>query len=174
MTLKNNYHWGTIKILLVLFLQFSCGQAVKKKPTTDTPKFETTTLTVEISKKNCLAILLAKDGTINRRGTGIIDTADKAFFMGINRDDVFGSLMATISDDLLSYCGQAHGNCDTTKPTYKVTVSFSDDKSIGTGFEYCINGTVDDLPKPIREYIKNAIKLTDPWYQAQKKQINKS
>src|SRR5689334_5911163 len=103
MNFKDSNKLKMMKYLLILFvsslLQFSCGQAGNKKPIADTNKFENTTLTVEISKKHCLAILLAKDGTINRKGSGIVDTTDKAFFMGITRDGVFDSLMGTVSDD---------------------------------------------------------------------------
>lgn len=174
---KNNYQLITEKLLFIImlpiFLQFSCGQASNKKPSADTAKFETATLTVEIAKKHCLAILLAKDGTINRKGSGVVDTADKAFFMGITRDGVFDSLMGTVSDDLLAYSGKTDFNCDTTRQTYIVRITFADHTS-AFGITYCVNGTIDDLPKPIREYITNAIKLTEPWYQAQKKQVSKN
>ena len=176
MNLKNNYQLRVVKIVSILFLlilQLSCGQAAKKKATADTSKFENTTLTIEISKEHCLAILLAKDGTINRKGSGIVDTADKAFFMGITRDGVFDSLMGTVSDDLLAYSGKTDFNCDTTRQTYIVRITFAD-HTAAFGISYCTNGTIDDLPKPIREYITNAIKLTEPWYQAQKKQVSKN
>lgn len=173
---QNDHQLKIIKTLFILsvpiVLQFSCGQTNNKKTFADKNQFETTAITVAISNKNCLAILLAKDGTINRKGTGIADSTDKDFFMGISKEKVFDSLMKTVSDDLLSYCGQIHFNCDTTKQTYKVTITFSDNKS-DTGFEYCINGTQTELPKPISEYITNAIKITDPWYQTQKGFKNK-
>ncbi|HLK30747.1 MAG TPA: hypothetical protein VKT28_19375 [Puia sp.] len=155
-----------------ILLLFSCGQAINKKTVADKSKFQTTTIEVNISNNPCLAILLAKDGTINRNGSGVIDSVDKDLFMGITEEKVFDSLMQTVSDDLLSYCGQTYLNCDTTKQTYKVTVSFSDNKS-DIGFEYCVNGTQDDIPKPISEYIMNAIKITDPWFQTQKKLTDK-
>lgn len=176
MKLKNNHQLKIIKTLFILFLpillQFSCGQTGNKKTIADKNQFTTATLEVDISNKNCLAILLAIDGTVNRKGSGIVDPTDKDFFMGITKEKIFDSLIETVSNDLLSYCGQTLLNCDTTKQTYKVTISFSDNKS-DIGFEYCINGTLNDLPKPIREYITNAIKMTDPWYQTQKSLINK-
>lgn len=174
---QNNHQLKIIKTLFILsvpiLLQPSCGQTNNKKTFADKNQFQTATIEVDISNKNCLAILLAKDGTINRKGTGIPDSTDKDFFMGISKEKIFDSLMKIVSADLLSYGGQTHLNCDTTKQTYKVTISFSDNKS-DIGFEYCINGTQNDLPKPISEYITNAIKITDPWYQTQKGVKNKN
>jgi hypothetical protein len=155
----------------ILFL-FSCEGTGNKKTNTDTNQFMAMTLDVEISNTNCLAILLAKDGTINRKGNGIADSAEKDFFMGITEEKPFDKLMATVSNDLLSYCGKTSPGCDTTRLTCKVKTSFADNTS-ETGFEYCVNGNINDLPEPIKEYITNAIKVTDPWYQTQKKLIKK-
>jgi hypothetical protein len=174
--MKINSALKRIKKLLFLFLQvgflFSCGQTSNEKASVNKDQFVATTLEVDISNKNCLDILLAKDGTINRKGSDIVDSTDKNFFMGISDEKLFDNLIETVPDDLLSYCGQPSPNCDTTKQTCKVKMSFSSNKS-DTGFEYCINGTLNDLPKPIKEYIANAIKITDPWYQTQKNLINK-
>ena len=157
--------------ILVLFL-ISCGGSGSKKTNADTSQFMAMTLDVEISGKNCLAILLANDGTINRKGSAIVDTTDKSFFMGTSPEKQFDKLMATVSDDLLSYLGKTSLTCDPTNQTYKVRATFSGNTS-ETGFEYCVNGTINDLPGPIKKYITNAIEATDPWYQSQKKLINK-
>jgi hypothetical protein len=176
MNIRNNRHLKTLKRLFIFSISFlllsACGQPGSKNAGVNKNLFTTTTIEVDISNKNCLAILLAKDGTINRSGSGTVDSTDKDFFMGIIKEKIFDSLLETVSNDLLSYCGQTLLNCDTTKQTCKVTISFSDNKS-DTGFDYCINGTLNDLPKPMIDYITNAIKMTDPWYQAQKSLINK-
>ena len=161
-----------LRILLIpIFLQISCKEPVHKSKI-DKNKFEATTLEVDISNKDVLMILLAKDGTINREGSGVIDTAGNNYFIGMTKEPVFDSLMHSITDSLISYFDKPNSNCDTTKANIKVTATF-DDKESTTGFEYCINGTQNDLPAPIREYIANAMRLTDPWYQEQKSMIKK-
>lgn len=153
--------------LPLLLLLAACGETNTQNAGIDKNQFSALTLEVEISNENCLAILLAKDGTINRARSGYMDSTDKDFFMGVSSENLFDSLMATVSGDLMGYCNQPPPACDTTKPTYKVEFSFSGSTS-GIGAEYCTNGTIDNLPKPIKEYITNAIKITDPWYQSQK------
>lgn len=171
-TLADRRSTNLLVISILILSQLSCGQASNKKAKSSAGQFAAMTLEVEISNKNCLAILLANDGTINRSGSGIVDTTDKNFFMGRTEDKPFDKLMATVSDDLLSFCEKTPPKCDTLKQTYKVKASFSG-SSGDTGFEYCINGTANDLPAPIKEYITHAIDITDPWYQAQMKMINK-
>jgi hypothetical protein len=152
---------------LPILLFFSCGQTSSKKSVENKSQFQAVILEVEISNKNSLAILLAKDGTINRKGSGIADSTDKDFYMGVTQDKIFDTLMETVSSDLLSYCGKTLPGCDTTKQTCKVTASFAGAES-DTGFVYCVNGTFNDLPRPIKEYIANAIRVTDAWFQKQK------
>jgi hypothetical protein len=154
-------------LLQLMILLSACGESNIQKTNVDKNQFTALTLEVDISNKNCLAILLARDGTINRVGSGIVDSTDKDFFMGMTTEKLFDNLMETVSGDLMAYCNQAPPTCDTTRQICKVKFSFSGITS-GIGGEYCINGTVNDLPKPIKEYIANAIKITGPWYQLQK------
>jgi len=174
-------HTITTGFLLICFctlLFVSCADRNGNK--TDAEKrsetiqqYDGVTIDVEISNKNYLAILLAKDGTINRKGTGVVDSTDKAFFMGITDTKPFDSLMNGISTELLSYCNKPGPRCDSLRQNYKVKISFGNNVSV-CEIDYCVNGTMDDLPRPIREFIEKAIAVTDPWYQTQKETMLKN
>ena len=155
----------------VIFL-LSCGQISNKRVIIDKTQFMATTIEVDISKKNSLAILLAKDGTINRNGSALADSTDNDLFMGVTNEKIFDSLMETVSDDLLSYANKANPFCDTAKQTCRVKISFAGNTSEST-IDYCVKGTMNDLPAPIKEYIDNAIRITGTWYQTQKDLIKK-
>jgi len=157
----------------VLILAFvSCSGGNEKKGSEAVQQYDGVTLNVDISGVDCLAILLASDGTINRKGSGNVDTLDKNFFMGLTTKGAFDSLMGSISNDLLAYCNTSQPNCDTVKQTYKVKIAFGNSNT-SCEIEHCVNGTINDLPKPIKAFIEKAIVVTDSWYQSQRKLLNK-
>jgi len=159
-------------IAIPVLCLFSCGQISNKQTTIDKKQFQATTIEVDISNKNSLAILLVKDGTINRKGSALADSTDNDLFMGITNEKIFDSLMKTVSDELLSYSNKANPFCDTAKQTCRVKISFASNTSERT-IDYCVNGTMNDLPAPIKEFIDNAIRITGTWYQTQKDLIKK-
>lgn len=172
MTIRKVNLVSTTSLLFVLSIQtllfVSCAEGNSKKEQKEVQKYDGVTIDVDISNKNSLAILLAKDGTINRKGSAVLDSLDKSFFIGITKDKLFDSLMNGISDDLLAYCNTNPVNCDTTKQTCKVKIAFGNDNYV-CEIEQCVNGTLSDHPKAIREFIEKAMMVTDSWYQAQKK-----
>jgi len=174
MTVKKVNYIIAISSLLAFFIQtlvfVSCAERNDKKKNEE--KYDGVTIEIDISNKNSLAILLAKDGTINRKGSGVIDSLDKDLFMGMTNDKIFDSLMNGISNDLLTYCNTTSANCDTAKQTCKVEIAFGNNNSV-CKIEHCVNGKLNDLPKPIKEFIEKAIIVTDPWYQGQKNLILK-
>jgi hypothetical protein len=180
--MKSNHlsSFTTIAILWIIlvsaFLYQSCsandnktagsvpGETISK----EAQNFLGTTIDVDISNQNCLAIVLAKDGAISRKGTAALDPADKDFFAGITKDPVFDSLINRLSNELVEYSNTTSPSCDTTKPTCTARISFGNHQ-LAKSFEYCVNGTFNDLPEPIKNYITNAIRVTEPWYQNQRK-----
>ena len=92
--------------------------------------------------------------------------------MGLTTKGAFDSLMGSISNDLLAYCNTSQPNCDTVKQTYKVKIAFGNSNT-SCEIEHCVNGTINDLPKPIKAFIEKAIVVTDSWYQSQRKLLNK-
>jgi hypothetical protein len=157
-----------IGFFIPTFLLCSCTEGNTQKEPVAVQSYDGVTIEVDISNVNSLDILLAKDGTINRKGSGTVDTLDKNFFMGITKDKAFDSLMSQIPKDLLTYCNVPSPSCDTMKPTCKIKIAFGNN-DFTCNIDYCVNGVLNDLPKSIKEFIDKAILVTDPWYQDQKK-----
>jgi len=162
-------------LLVGLFSQFfiftSCTGGNTQKEQARAQTYDGVSIEVNISKINTLDILLAKDGTINRKGSGVVDTLDKDFFMGMTNEKLFDSLMTGISNDLLAYCNNTTSKCDTTKQICKIKIAFGN-SNYACEIDYCVNGELSSLPKPIKEFIEKAITVTDSWYQQQKKMLH--
>jgi hypothetical protein len=133
-------------------------------------KYEGVTIELDISNKNCLSILLAHDGTINRKGSSTFDPKEKNFFIGLGDSKVFDSLMNEMPVGLSAYCHSNGPQCDTLKPTCKAKIAYGNNTT-SCEIEYCVNGTFNDLPKPIRDFIERSVKVTEPWYQQQQQSL---
>jgi hypothetical protein len=87
MTVKKVNYIIAISTLVGLFVQatvfVSCAERSPGKKNEVVQKYDGVMISMDVSKVNSLAILLAKDGTINRKGSGVVDSLDKNFFMGI-------------------------------------------------------------------------------------------
>ncbi len=158
-----------MKYLLLLTLissTLSCNQKPGNTLIDKIDQIEATYIEVELEGKNTLFILLAKDGTINRKGD--LKTQGNNFFMGISKEKLFDKVMQAVTSDLTSYCGKVYG--DSTQNVNKVKIGFGGNK-IDTGFEYYSTEPLDKYPKPIIEFIYKAIQVTDPWFESQRKMI---
>lgn len=136
-------------------------------------KYDGVTISLDISNKNWISILLAADGTINRKGDKIFDPADKNFFMGITDSKAFDSLMNDMPEELTDYCNTPSPEYNTSKQTCKARIDFGNSTTL-CKIEYCVNGTFSDLPKPIKDFIERSIDVTEPWYLQQQKQLKKN
>lgn len=152
------------------FLFCSCEQKTKQKESRELPKFEMVTISLDISGKNCLAILLNSDGTVNRKGSEALDTSDRNFFMGVTKDNLVDSLMNGLPNDLFDYCGAGSPVCEVSKPYCTIKIMAGDNSSV-CKIEHCVNGTFNDMPNPIKEFIKKAMRVTDGWYRDQTKKL---
>ena len=169
---------STLTIILVFVLTISllasCSENKSKESNSSKgikqtiQKYDGVTIEVDISNKDWLSILLANDGTINRKGSSRFDPKDKNFFIGLTNSKAFDSLMNEMPNELLQYCNAHSSACDTLKQTCKAKISFGNNTS-SCEIEYCVNGTMDNLPKPIKDFINKSIEVTEPWYQEQQK-----
>ena len=157
-----------LSVLTLILLLSSCGQSSNNKPTIDIDKVQATMIDIELKDSSSLFILLAKDGTINRKGD--LKTPDKNFFIGISKENLFDKLMKTMTNDLSSYCDKIHVHADTTKKINKIKIGFSGPEG-DTGFEYYSDEPIEKLPKPILDFINNSIQVTDPWFKSQQDMI---
>ncbi len=161
----------TINLLISCSENKSKGSSSNKDISQPTQKYDGVTIEVDISNKNCLAILLANDGTINRKGNRGYDSKDNNFFMGLTNSKAFDSLMLEISPGLTQYCNSHSPQCDTLKQTCKAKIAFGNN-TFSCNIEYCVNGTIENLPKPIKDFIEKSIEVTESWYQEQQKSLH--
>ncbi len=152
-------------LTIILFIS-SCGRTSQSLSTIDKDNIQATMIEVELMDSGSLFILLAKDGTINRKGD--LKTPDKNFFMGITKENLFDKLIQVMPNELSSYNNKVHVLADTTKSVNKIKIGFS--RLDGdNGFEYYTDEPIDKLPKPIQDFINSAIQITDPWFNSQQK-----
>lgn len=171
-TLISIFTFGLATYLLISCFENKSKESVSSKDINQTTeKYDGVTIEVDISNKNCLSILLANDGTINRKGSNSFDPKDKNFFMGLTNSKPFDSLMNRMPIELLKYCNSHSPACDTLKQTCKAIIAFGNNTS-SCEIEYCVNGTIDNLPKPISDFINKSIEVTEPWYQEQQKYLH--
>src|SRR5450432_219341 len=104
---------------LIIYLLTSCSENKSKETSGSkdinktTQKYDGVTIEVDISNMNWLSILLANDGTINRKGGSSFDPKDKNFFMGLTSSKTLDSLMNGMPNELLQYCNSHSPACDT-------------------------------------------------------------
>lgn len=153
-----------LSILAAIILFCSCGQTSQSLSTIDKNKIQATMIEVELKDSGSLFILLAKDGTINRKGD--LKTPNKNFFMGITKENLFDKLIQVTPNELSAYNNKVHVLADTTKSVNKIKIGFSSSDG-DSGFEYYTDEPIDKLPKPIQDFINSAIQITDPWFNSQ-------
>lgn len=131
-------------------------------------KFESTIVSLEVADKQVLFILLSKDGAINRQGDGSAGCKDHDLYIGITNEGLFDQLMEVASPKLVDVLGghlEAH---DKKGRTCKLKILFKGE-NIDTGVEF-IYGELSQGPPPfVADYVIEAVELTEPWFQKQKK-----
>ena len=127
-------------------------------------------ITLQVTDKPVLFVMLAAEGSINRLGTGAEDNSENDLFIGITPPDLFASLVNRVNADLLKWIGQyAH-----PAPKGKICeliVGFkkADGKESISFWRY---GTESSGPSPeICNFVNTAVEVTGPWYEQQKRMV---
>jgi len=124
-----------------------------------------TAIEIDIAEENALAILLHKDGTINRKGDGSSDI-DNNMFMGIVNSDIFDKLIQVVDKEFEECLGNGIDMNDKKGKTCVLEITLSDETTTyGTKVIYGSESV--SIPPPIDRYIRKAIELTNPWYREQ-------
>lgn len=125
-------------------------------------------ITLEVNRKHSLFILLADDGSINRLGTGEVYNKENDLYIGITNEPLFSQLMTNLTDDMLQFTGgydvfdKKGENCDLS-----IGLVFADQTQDGFGFRY--GSKSEGPPKEISNFVVEAVKITQTWYESQKK-----
>jgi len=129
------------------------------------------TVTLKIEDQTSLAILMHKDGTINRKGDGSINI-DRNMFMGVAKEPLFDRFIATLHPDLDQILGKSGEMPDQKGKKCSVEIALGDGKE-GTGSLITYGSDLMGPPLPIVEFVNNAVRITDPWYREQQQVIRK-
>jgi hypothetical protein len=123
---------------------------------------------LRVDSKPSLFILVGSDGSINRLGTGAVDNAERDMFIGKTGPEVFQQLRATISQELLGWCGQQLADPQAQGKTCELTVGFQkvDGQELMTSWRY---GSESQGPPPVVcQFVVAAVEATEPWFEQQK------
>ena len=136
-------------------------------------EIELLTITLEIGDKRSLFILLAKDGSINRLGTGTIDNQENDLYIGITEDLLFEHTITYLTDDMLPYMG-SYDIPDKKGLPCRLSIGLLFDYGEENGFEFSYASESEGPPDEIAELLLAAIQITEPWYQSQKERSSKN
>ena len=151
------------------------AQSSPKTKMTDKPKIENIDaifVSLEIEGKNSLFVLLAKDGSINRLGTGTEDNTENDMFIGVTSSEAFEKLHKKIEPEIFNWEGEYKAPNIAGK-TCKLTVGFriADGRETGSVWEY---GTKSQGPPPeIGRLVVASVGATEAWFEEQKRVTKK-
>lgn len=131
--------------------------------------YKATTITLTIEEEQSLAILLHKDGTINRKGNGTY-TIDNNFYMGIQQENLLEELLTTVTLEFEQYFDRIYDLPDRKGKTCTLEIILSTDTE-NTVMCFVYGSESMGPPKPVIDYVKEALKLTDPWFKEQQRMV---
>jgi hypothetical protein len=124
---------------------------------------------LQVANNQVLFILLASDGTINRKGDGSPDCKDHDLYIGrTDTAPIIEELKASISPEMITFL---HGTYDASEKkgrTCSLKIGFKTD-SIETGIEFIYGEHSTGVPTEFRQLVTKAVQLTNPWHASQKR-----
>ena len=150
-------------------------QSPQKTEMTNKPNVENIAaimVSLTIDGKNSLWVLLAKDGSINRLGTGAEDNTENDMFIGVTSPEAFEKLRKQVEPDIFKYEGEYSGNNIVGKSCeLQVAFKFTDNKEIGSTWRY---GTKSSgPPQEIKRFVLASIEATESWLEEQRRATKK-
>lgn len=130
-------------------------------------------VSLKTGDKKALFILLTADGSINRLGTGAVNNKENELFIGVTQQPLFERLLTNLDDKMLDHMGgydipdQLGVPCELS-----IGLAFKNGDENGFGFKY--GSESQGPPHEIIQFVTAAVQLTDPWFQQQKKMVEKS
>jgi len=121
---------------------------------------------LEIADRKALFILLADDGLVNRLGTGTVDNTENDLYIGHTSDPLFAQLRAQIRPMWMDHFG-SYDVPSKAGSVCTLSVLFNAPGEQG-GVRIIYGSESQGPPDDIREFVEEAVRLTDPWYEKQK------
>jgi len=130
-------------------------------------------ITLDIDKEQVLFVLLAKDGSINRLGTGSEDNTEKDLFIGVTNTKVFELVRKKCSPVIDEWIGGFVAPEIIGKScTLVIGFQTSDGKELMSQWNY---GSKSQGPPPaVASVVIESVQATEIWFQNQKKMTKSS
>jgi hypothetical protein len=130
-------------------------------------------ITLQVDGELFLFVLVASDGTTNRLGSGTFEDKNRGgLFIGQTEAAIFEAVRSQVTPEMLHISGGfEHKNRRGATCELGVSFKFKDGGESGFGFRY---GSESEGPPPeVREFVTEAVRVTEPWYQDFKEKTRK-
>lgn len=125
-------------------------------------------ITLNIASKQALFVLAARDGTVNRMGSGTLEAADGALYIGTSRPPLLPRVLQNLSDSMLrSTGGYEIPNKRGVPCNLSIALSFAGGAEDGFGYTY--GSESRGPPRNIVLFVHGAMVATQSWYQEQRR-----
>ncbi len=125
-------------------------------------------ITLEVGDRTALLILVAKDGSVHRKGNGNPDKTDLALAQGISHDGHFEALMMTIDENIFNHQGVIRLPNPVGKEC-RLSLIFQGRNDVDFSFRVVYGEESEGPPQELALILINAVKITEGWYQEQLK-----
>lgn len=129
-----------------------------------------------VEDRQLLFALLGSDGSINRMGTGridsgLVDALDRDMFIGMVNDELFEQLRSRITAEMNDFLGQQLTAPNPVGKPCELTVGlkYTSGREAMSGWRY---GSESRGPHPdVVAFVRETVRITEPWFQAQKAMV---
>jgi hypothetical protein len=130
------------------------------------PLIDKVLITLEVEDKTSVLILLAKDGTITRKGDGSTGSDALPLTQGVSPDGHFEALMMTVNEDIFPYAGVINQPAKAGRDC-RLSIVFQGPNEVDYSFRVLYGEDSKGPPQELSQILINAVKITEPWYQQQ-------
>lgn len=127
-------------------------------------------ISLDIEDKNALFIIMAKDGTLCRRGNGSITEREMPLLKTTSYDGHFEAMMMTVQEKTLAFAGVYEQEPILGK-NCKLMIVFNGSNELDLSFKCSYGQDSQGPPSELAQMIINAVKITDPWYHEERVKI---
>lgn len=128
---------------------------------------------LDVADRQVLFIVLADDGLVNRLGTGAVGNGENDLFIGHTADSLFKELRAMVRARWMDHLG-SYDVASKVGKTCILSVLFRTPDGEEGGLRFVYGSESQGPPGEICQFIREAVRLTDPWYAKQKEAATRS
>lgn len=130
-------------------------------------------ITLKIAETTALFVLLGADGSINRKGTGMLENAEQELFIGRTDPAVFTEVRERITQPLMQRLGSEYKLANPRGAACSLTIMFDFKEKTRNGFRFSYGSESERVPEDVAAFVIAAVKQTDPWYEDFKRNVSR-